>query len=407
MIQMANHFYQFLLFLFIQIFTFSFSFGQEWVQLNDPPFQKHHSNGFGIDGKAYIIEGVYQNDGPNQVSNEVWMYTAETDTWIQLEDFPGEARAIAIGDDWNGKYYYGFGDGSDERLNDLWEFDPNTETFTQLPSCPCQGRTHPAFIAHNDKIFMGSGSTGNGDLKDWWVYDMTTQIWTQKPDIPGDVRHHPFFFSIDDYVYVGGGHAFNWLRYDPVTEEWSPISNYPEGRVAGTQFQHNGYGYVLAGDDAYHDHVPVWQTFIRYNQQTNDWEELPPLPNGSRWAPSSFIIDDEVYYFNGLDFDDLSDASMWKFNLMALDNPTSNVEIEQEESIQIFPNPTSTFVEVQLPNADEWNITVLNPLGQTISTSRNNGDTFTFDMSKMAKGIYLFSFRRDGGATIMKKVQKN
>ena len=98
---------------------------------------------------------------------------------------------------------------------------------------------------------------------------------------------------------------------------------------------------------------------------------------------------------------------MWKFDLAALDNPTSNVEIDQQEKIEVFPNPTNALVEVQLPSTEQWNISILNPLGQTIHSAKHNDNTFRFDMSNLAKGIYLFSFQKEGSTTIMKKVQKN
>jgi len=135
---------------------------QTWEQLSDTPFHSDHSNGFGINGAAYIIQG--------NSSNELWEYSPGSDGWTYLMDFPGATRSIAIGDDWNGKYYFGFGsDDNGDGLNDLWEFDPVEKSFLQLPSCPCVGRAHPALIAHNNKIMMGSGSTNNGDIDDWWT----------------------------------------------------------------------------------------------------------------------------------------------------------------------------------------------------------------------------------------------
>lgn len=294
--------------------TFSIS-AQEWQQVGDSPFRDDHTNGFGFEGVAYVFRGTPTNteDGNR---NEVWTYTPATDTWDLMTTFPGDARNISIGDDWNGKYYYGFGiGGPDGLLNDLWEFDPVDTSFTQLPSCPCVGRSHPSLIAHNDKIFMGAGSSFGGDLNDWWEYDMKTQVWTQKESIPGPVRHHMFHFSIGNYVYVGGGHVANWNRYDPELEEWTPIDDLPQGRVAGTQFQYGDLGFILAGDDRFHDHVPDVETFMYYSEETKEWDYLPQLPNGSRWAPSSFIVDDELFFAAGLSNIINGDATMWKFDL--------------------------------------------------------------------------------------------
>ena len=291
---------------------------QTWEQLNNSPFIDHHTNSFGFEGKGYAFKGVPDDNGSIQ-SNQVWTYTPETDSWEFLTNFPGESRRISIGDDWDGKYYYGFGlGGPTGRLNDLWVFDPADMSFTELPSCPCTERSHPSLIAHNDKIFMGGGSSANGDLRDFWEYDMITQVWSQKPEIPGGNRHHTFHFSHEQYVYVGGGHVFNWNRYDPINEEWTPIDDLPAGRVAGTQFNYNGFGFLLAGDDASHTHVPDFETFMYYDPASAEWDYLPSLPNGSRWAPSSFLLGDDLYFFAGLSDIINGDATMWKFDLSNL-----------------------------------------------------------------------------------------
>ena len=313
------------LFLGINAFVFFLFFccahnshAQTWEQLNDAPFIDHHTNGYGVGDVAWVFRGIPTNDG-NGSSNEVWTYTPATDSWEYVTRFPGPARRISIGDDWNGKYYYGFGiGGPDGLLSDLWEFDPVDTSFTQLPSCPCTGRSHPSLIAENDKIWMGAGSANGGDVKDWWEYDMITQEWRQLEDIPGTRRHHMFHFSLGDHVYVGGGHVFNWNRYDPMNEEWTPIDDTPGGRVAGTQFQYNGLGFLLAGDDFQHSHVPDFETFMAFDPETGEWNYLPPLPNGSRWAPASFIVNGQVYFMCGLSDIIDGDASMWTFNLDVL-----------------------------------------------------------------------------------------
>ena len=177
-----NNFFSFqkLIFLFVLFLSSSFVVsGQGWEQLNDSPLIDDHTNGFGYEGKAYVFRGIPRNNG-NGLRNELWMYTPEGDSWERIGEFPGDPRRVSIGDDWNDKYYYGFGINGNSFLNDLWEFDPADMSFTQLPSCPCTPRTHPSLIAHNDKIFMGAGSSAQGDLTDWWEYDMNTQVWTQK-----------------------------------------------------------------------------------------------------------------------------------------------------------------------------------------------------------------------------------
>ncbi len=379
---------------------------QEWVQLNDPPFLKHHSNGYGYEGKAYIFEGVFQNDGPDRVSNELWEYTPETDSWVRLLDFPGVPRSIAIGDDWDGKYYYGFGFGGNQvgYLNDLWVFDPVDTSFTQLPSCPCVGRTHPAFVAHQDKIYMGSGSSANGDLTDWWVYDMKEMMWTQKEDIPGPRRHHPFQFSADRFIYVGGGHQFNWMRWDPQTDQWDSIDDYPQGRVAGTQFSYDGKGFVLGGDDFRHDHVPDEDTFLRYDPDEDIWEKMPQLPNGSRWAPSSFIIEDDLYYFGGLSDIDISDSTMWKIDLSLLDVMVSTDELGNGEGISFWPNPATEFITVNAVSDQVHSVQIIDMQGRLVKDAILVSSSQTLRLHSTIPGIYWLRFMDVNGSEIFKSV---
>jgi len=166
---------------------------------------------------------------------------------------------------------------------------------------------------------MGSGSSAMGDVDDWWEFDIETEVWTQKEDIPGGNRHHPFFFAHENKVYLGGGHKFNWLSYDLDTEEWEEIDNAPQGRVAGSQLSYKGKGLIIGGDDADHVHVPDFETFMSYDPDTDTWRYLPELPNGSRWACSSFIINDELFFFGGLSSNIVGDVSLWKFDLQFID----------------------------------------------------------------------------------------
>jgi len=386
--------------LFLSIFTISLQ-AQEWKLMEDPPFHKHHSNGFGIDGIAYVMEGVYRNDGPNDASAEVWTFNPDGQEWTRIGDFPGPDRGLAIGDDWEGKYYYGFGARGDfETLSDLWVFDPADSSWTELASCPCIGRTHPALIAHNGKVFMGSGSSRGGDLNDWWIYDMASDTWTEGPRMPGVVRHHPFQFGIDEYVYVGGGHRFDWLRYDDATSSWSDINALPEGRVAGSQFSYENHGYLLGGDDRFHVHLPDEETFMRYDPATDEWESLPSLPNGSRWANSSFIIGSELFFFGGLDDDNLRDSSMWMIDLALLDVMTSTRDLEEASaSLRLSPNPASDFFTID--HDLDWEVAdvlmeSIDGKFQTLISDHTLSQPIS--LSDLPSGLYLVQLQRDGAS---------
>ena len=333
----------------------------QWVQLNDAPFETDHSNGFGFNGKGYIIKGSPDDNG-NQSQNQLWEYDPVSDSWSQIGYVDGQSRGFAIGDDMNDKYYFGFGNGR----NDLWEFDPTDNSFNELPSCPCETRGHPAFVAHENKIYVGAGSGEYEDLKDWWVFDMATQGWSQKMDIPGPDRHHPYQFGIGDEIFVGGGHEESWSKFNIYTETWTAINNFPEGRVAGTQFSYNGIGFVLSGDLA--DHGPVNdKEFLMYYPDEDEWYELPFEEEMHRWAPSSFIIGNELFYFGGFSAFGDDDSDMWKFDLNAIDcvAPSSLYAVDiTDDSAGLFfngsPSGPIDILQWRQTGTTDWN-SIINP----------------------------------------------
>lgn len=396
-------------FISLVLLSFCFqysSFSQEWEEVSSPQFLSHHSFGFALDGMGYLVTGA---SGVNQIAREnFYQYNPETDTWTELEDF-AEPRAFGIGDVHDGKAYFGFGVGSFFYENDLWVFDPETGDWEELASCPCEERIHPAFSAVNGKIYMGLGFGLDTNLGDWWEYDIASDSWEEKATFPGDDRHHPFQFSLGDYVYVGLGHGddiYNDLyRYDPSTDTWTEVSSLPgEARVAGTQFSHGGKGFVLSGEGD--DHGPMETgEFWQYDPETDSWEIMPEHPGTSRWAPSSFVLNNEVYLINGMvrnfalsDFEYQSTAYKYTFD------ESLSISEPEKSTVKVFPNPTSDNITVQFQNAEDSKVTLTNALGISVidKIDFNSGENeFILDLTNLASGIYYLNI---GSST--QKIQK-
>ena len=277
---------------------------ETWESFSSLPstFKTHHSYAFSFNGVGYMVSG-WSESGPR---TDFYSYDPAQDAWTQLDDYPGPARGYGIGYEANGKAYLGFGitTGGDY-LRDLWVFDPVANTWNELAECPCSPRIHPAMVHSNGKIYIGMGEDENdNDLNDWWEYDINADSWTQKRRLPASARHHPFQVAIGNYVYVGMGHHGmdifkDWYRYDPATDTWDRMADLPDqSRVAGSQFTHKGMGYIISGDGANHASMPTGE-FWRYDPASDSWEQLPAHPGQSRWAPSTFIIDDVLYLING------------------------------------------------------------------------------------------------------------
>jgi len=375
---------------------------QDWVQVTSLPNafnETHHSFAFSVDDMGYIVAGN-SNSGER---DDFYQYDPVNDSWTELSPFPGAARGFAIGDTWDGKAYFGFGYDGTSLLNDLWVFDSSNMSWTELGSCPCAPRTHPAMIAHNGKVFVGLGNNSSGNRNDWWEYDIALNTWSQKDDLPSLPRHHPYQFGIDDYVYTGFGHGndiFNdWFRYDIAGETWTQVATLPaEGRVAGTQFSYNGLGYVLSGDGDNHGSMENGE-FWAYDPVSDSWEELPPHPEGSRWAPASFIIDGEVYIINGTSFSQYV-TEIYKYNL---DWDLSILELTNS-TIHIYPNPAIDIINIDVLGNLKYDANLYDLNGRLISSTTNKS---VIEIQALALGIYLIEIKDlDSGQKVIKKIIK-
>lgn len=384
---------------------------QEWTERSPyPGAGRHHPVTFVFEHEAFILTGTTNTSTFN---DDVFKYNVLTDSWTQVSSFPGPARSFAYGDTLNGKGYIGFGLGpGNQYLDDLWEYDYETGIWKELSQCPCNGRRHPAFVTHQGKIFLGLGDNNiSGNLSDWWEYDIASDSWRQLPDLPGPPRHHPFQFAIGDFVYTGMGHGNtvngmlqiyrDWYRWDPAEEEWTVMDNFPRGaRVAGTQFSNRDKGYVLSGDGSNHGTMATGE-FWEYDPETDSWEELPPHPGVSRWAPHSFVIGDTVYFTSGQIRNGNPNAGLyndvWSFPLLT--EPPASVENhnQQIESFKVYPNPAQSEIRFE-GNVFESGPVTIDIFGvsgnRVLSTNLRES---RLNVESLSSGIYFIKLQqRDG-----------
>ena len=159
-----------------------------------------------------------------------------------------------------------------------------------------------------------------------------------------------------------------------------------EARVAGTQFGIGNIGFVLSGDGDNHSYMSTGEMWS-YNPDNDSWKELTPHPGISRWAPGSFVINNEVYFFGGQNRQTYGFPSdLWKFDL------TSEIVGVKERSVathKVYPNPVSDVVYWQYDKRIT-KIEVYNAIGQLIHTS--NASLEPLNVANYRNGMYLVHF---------------
>lgn len=269
---------------------------------------RHHPITVANDQYGYVIAG--QAGFAALDLDDVFRYDPETDSWQEMEPFPGGGRGYGYGVCGGNDAYVGFGSNNEGFPTDWWHLDMASGGWTALADFPGIGRNHPAMVLAGGKVMVGLGSNG-GNLGDWWAYDIATDTWEIRAPFTAGNRHHPFYFGIDGIAYVGFGHGDtqdgnitiyrDFHAYDPVGDSWTQLGDFPgEARVAGTQFAKDGFGYVLSGDGD--DHGPLdYGECWKYDPNNDLWAELEPHPGGARWAPGSFVLGCYVYLTGGLE----------------------------------------------------------------------------------------------------------
>jgi len=118
-----------------------------WTQKSDIiGNNRHHPFYFGIDDYAYVGFGHGSDPGPGSnpssssyIYNDFYKYDPASDAWIQLTDFPSEARVAGTQFSYDGNGYILSGDGDDHgplSSGEFWKYNPLTDTWNQLPSHP-------------------------------------------------------------------------------------------------------------------------------------------------------------------------------------------------------------------------------------------------------------------------------
>ena len=384
---------------------------QDWSSFADMPFGRHHPVTFTLDGYGYAATGSDALEGPVR---DFYKYDPNADEWTILSQFPGSPRSFGIGFAYEGKGYLGFGSSATAYLKDIWVFDPVAEDWDYLTACPCDARQHPAFLISDGKIYVGLGSGANGNLNDWWEYDINANDWNQMPNIPGPQRHHPYQFSVKGELYTGMGHGSqaptiydDWYHFDQETSTWEVMNDFPsQARVAGTQFDHGDYGYVLSGDGANHSFMSEGE-FWQYDLTDDSWTQFPSHPGISIWAPGSFVIEDTVYFFGGQNRQTgVYPTDAWKFQLPTPpvpEEPAGLAEANSNFNVNLFPIPASDFLAIQ-SSVEIESVHIINLAGQVVASHNNpNG---SISVRQLPAGVYLAQVRTvDGDEQILRWVK--
>ena len=358
---------------------------------------------FSIGNKGYI--GLGSDAYPSyHFLNELWEYDPSADSWTQKASFPGAARytpiAFAIGT----KGYVGVGWNQVNSFNDLWEYDQTSNSWTQKGNFPGPLRQGGIAIVLNSKAYAGFGVNGSTLLNDFYSYNDTNDTWTPLANFSGPVRVPGFGFAINNRVYVGcgiaGGSTFfsdTW-EYNPSLNTWSQKADFPgTGRYAGVYFTVNNKGYTGLGKNA----STQFNDFYEYDPVTDFW--IGKASCTANIIEFGFTIGSKGYAGTGLSASLGISKQFWEYTP---DSTTAIAELNADNFISTFPNPTAAQVTLNFKKVINGSMQLFNSFGELLGQTQISSSMFSTDMSNKPKGIYFISVTDASGNKVVKKIVK-
>jgi N-acetylneuraminic acid mutarotase len=159
-------------------------------------------------------------------------------------------------------------------------------------------------FVHDGKAYVGLGGTK------FLKFDPATEAWTSLSDFPGEPRDNMFYFTIGNLAYVGGGSpdAIEYFKelwaFDFNTESWTLVSDLPfanEILESTKGFTLSGRGFIFTPDGLF-----------EYDPATNTWNPRASFPGDMSYPSiSGFTINDDLYTFGH----NYQSSALWKYSL--------------------------------------------------------------------------------------------
>lgn len=161
----------------------------------------YFATGFSTDSKGYICGG---KKGPNNYSEELWEYAPLTDSWLQLQNFPGGVRYQLSSFVIDNLAYVGLGIDQDVYRRDFWQFSPATNNWISISDFMGGERGAASTFTLGQRGFVSAGADG-GFKNDLWEYNSFDDSWSVRADFGGSPRKNAVAFSINGKAYMGTG----------------------------------------------------------------------------------------------------------------------------------------------------------------------------------------------------------
>lgn len=268
---------------------------------DDVPFYSHSQNDFVVNANGQVYTLALQNCF-NCLDYYLWTFNEIDKTWIK------SAVPNSINTRFGANATYGIfriiSDGKDIYVylwsnNNFLKYDTTTKQWTSKNNFFTTPRHNISSFSINGKIYMGLGFDQHNFHNDLHVYDPDLNSWKQVASLPSDGLHKTSTFVLNGIGYVVGGSQNGskacW-SYNPLTDSWSQIADFPHDISETASFVLNNSGYITGGKINKSERTQeVW----RYNPNTNAWLMAQELAYDKRSEHFAFELNGKAFVGGG------------------------------------------------------------------------------------------------------------
>lgn len=277
----------------------------KWVMVSDNlpfRFRRGPKNVVVVNNIAYILAREKDNYSDNSVY--LWKFNSIEFTWEQVNTNVPDHGTFASGIlETNGSeiFYY-----TSNSSNEFWKYSIESNIWSKLSDFLGARRDYPAHFSIGNDIYIGIGMDilpyTPMSYKDFYKYNTSTDEWNQISDLPFDIwgghrRTGMASFVINNIAYLAGGASntgdIDAWSYNPNSDSWKQIADFPIINKESVGFQINGLGYVTGGGWG-SNNDKSWV----YSPSNNTWEESDSIIQARGWH-FSFVLDGKAYIGGG------------------------------------------------------------------------------------------------------------
>ena len=387
-----------------------------WTQKADfPGVGRIGEVGFSIGTKGYIGTGR-TGQYPNYTCyNDFWEWDQPTNVWTQKADFAGGARAFAVGFSIGKKGYIGTGGidfGWSSYDKDFWEWDQVTNVWSRKADYigniyyPVGAIGAPGFSI-GTKGYIGTGYDNWYDTLYEWESDTTSlnyNTWTIKSAALTNMVC-AVSFSINNYGYYGfdsgGNYSQNIWEWNQLTNTWTQKADFiGPARTSASGFSIGSKGYIGTGKDV----NGFLRDFWEWDQVNNSWVQLADFGGYARSNAIGFAIGNKGYIGLGVTWSNVYERDFWEFDRSAV----SLNEVNLEESISLYPNPTTSKFQVAASSSSgsQYKVEIYNLMGECIYQRSVSSAQQQIDLSSQPSGIYFIEVKGKDASSFAKIIKQ-